>query len=114
MNYQSIIFSKYLSDKTMTSLVSDEALISKILRFEMALARAQAKLNIIPQQSADEIEKVLSMLKIEPINLADGTLENGIPTVTLLSLAKDKLSNEAKRIYTLALLPRMQWIQHRC
>jgi 3-carboxy-cis,cis-muconate cycloisomerase len=96
MNYQSIIFSKYLSDKAMTLLVSDEALISKILRFEMALARAQAKLNIIPQQSADEIEKVLSILKIEPINLRDGTLENGIPTVTLLSLVKDRLSKEAK------------------
>ena len=96
MNYQSIIFSKYLSDEMIVSVVSDDALVNKILRFEMALARAQAKLNIIPQQSADEIEKVLSILKIEPINLADGTLENGIPTVTLLSLAKDKLSKEAK------------------
>jgi len=96
MNYQSIIFSKYLSDEMIVSVVSDDALITKILRFEMALARAQAKLNIIPKQSADEIEKVLSNLKIDPINLAEGTLENGIPTITLLSLAKEKLSNEAK------------------
>jgi 3-carboxy-cis,cis-muconate cycloisomerase len=95
MNYQSIIFSKYLSDEMMISVVSDETLIIKMLRFEMALARAQATLHIIPKQSADEIEKILSQLKIEPIDLADGTLKNGIPTITLLSLAKDKLSKEA-------------------
>ena len=97
MNYQSAIFSKYLSDKAMLSIISDEALIQYMLYFEIALAKAQAKLKIIPTASAIEIETVLSKIKITPKSLAAGTLQNGIPVITLLSLAKEKLSADAKQ-----------------
>jgi 3-carboxy-cis,cis-muconate cycloisomerase len=72
-------------------------LIKKILQFEISLAKAQASLNILPQNIADEINTVLSQLKINPADLASGTLQNGIPVITLLSIAKEKLSAEAKQ-----------------
>ena len=97
MNYQSAIFSKYLSDEEMVSIVRDEALIKYMLKFEIALSKAQAKLKIIPSASASEIEKVLGKIKIAPQSLAAGTLQNGVPVITLLSLAKEKLSAEAKK-----------------
>jgi 3-carboxy-cis,cis-muconate cycloisomerase len=97
MNYQSTIFSKYLGDEKMLRLVSDEALINKMLQFEISLAKAQASVGIIPVNAADEINNVLTRLKINPADLADGTLQNGIPVISLLSLAKEKLSGEAKK-----------------
>ena len=97
MNYQSIIFSRYLGDEQMLKLVSDEALINKMLEFEMALAKAQASIGIIPPHAADEINSVLSQLKINPVDLAEGTLQNGIPVISLLSLAKEKLTADTKK-----------------
>ena len=96
MNYHSTIFSKYLGDEQICHIVSDKALINKILQFETALARSQGRLAIIPKKFADEICKVLSQLKIEPADLIEGTLQNGIPVITLLSLTKEKLTAEAK------------------
>ena len=55
MNHQSIIFSKYLSEETMATIVSDEAFTNKMLQFEATLAEAQASLNMIPQQSAEKV-----------------------------------------------------------
>lgn len=97
MNYQSAIFSKYLGDEQLLQLVTDEALITKVLQFEMVLAKAQASLNIIPKNVAEEINIVLSQLTINPADLAEGTLQNGVPVITLLSLVKEKLSAEAKK-----------------
>ena len=97
MNYQSAIFAKYLSDAEMVSIISDEALIKHMLQFEIALAKSQAKLGIVPAQVADEIGAVLNQIQITPADLADGTLQNGIPVITLLSIAKEKLSAEAKK-----------------
>lgn len=97
MNYQSVIFSKYLGDEQMLQLVCDEALISKMLLFEKALAKAQAGVGIIPVKAADEINEVLDKLTINPADLAARTLQNGIPVISLLNLAKEKLSGEAKK-----------------
>lgn len=97
MNHQSVIFSNYLSDPAMDAIVSDEAFISKMLQFEIALAKAHAKLGMIPKASADEIEVVLEQIIIAPADLASGTLQNGVPVITLLSLIKEKLSSGAKK-----------------
>jgi 3-carboxy-cis,cis-muconate cycloisomerase len=97
MNYHSAIFSKYLGDEQLLQLVSDEALINKMLQFEKALAKAQASIGIIPANAADEINNALTQLKINPADLAAGTLQNGIPVISLLSMAKEKLSGDAKK-----------------
>jgi len=93
----SLIFSKYLSNEIMRDIVSDETLIQKMLLFETALANAQASINIIPTQSAEEITDVLRQIRIEPAELAEGTLQNGVPAITFLSLIKKHLSTEAQK-----------------
>ena len=81
----------------MDAIVSDEALIKKMLQFETALAKVQARLDMIPQSSADEITAVLEQINIAPADLASGTLQNGVPVITLLSLVKERLSAGAKK-----------------
>lgn len=97
MNTQSVIFSKYLSDDAMVSVVGDEALINKILLFEKSLAKAQSKLDIIPTGVAEEILDTLEKIEITSSDLDVGTLENGIPVITILELAKTRLSGEAQK-----------------
>jgi 3-carboxy-cis,cis-muconate cycloisomerase len=97
MNYQSVIFSKYLGDEQMKSLICDEALIRAMLQFEMALAKSQATVEIVDAAIADEIVKAISQSAIAPQDLATGTLQNGIPVITLVSLVKENLSDNAKK-----------------
>jgi 3-carboxy-cis,cis-muconate cycloisomerase len=96
MNHSSIIFAKYLSDLEMVALVSDEALIKKMLLFEITLANAQARLKMIPKRAAREISSVLTKVKINPDDLTDSTLSDGIPVIELLSITKGNLSKESK------------------
>jgi 3-carboxy-cis,cis-muconate cycloisomerase len=96
MNYPSKIYSKYLGDEQLLQLVCDESFIAKMLQFEMALARVQARLRIIPKKDADEIVSVLGKIRISPGSLAEGTLQNGVPVIALLSEVRERLSPNAK------------------
>src|SRR5688572_9145746 len=96
MNYLSAIYSKYLSSEKMLAIVSDEALIEKMIRFEAGLARAQQKLGIIPSSAADALINALNTTKVKPQDLAEGTLRNGIPVIPLLAIIKEKLSEDSK------------------
>ena len=99
MIYQTGIFSQYLSDPQMTVVVSDEASIKRMLQFEASLAAAQATLGLIPNNAAAEIDEVLAATSINPGELSAGTLQNGIPVVTLLELVKNKLSADTKKYF---------------
>ncbi|MEZ5009773.1 MAG: lyase family protein [Chitinophagales bacterium] len=91
-NYISSIFQSYLSDNTLANIVSGESFIQKMLQFEMALAKCQAELDIIPKTAAQEIITVVSSIQIQPESLAESTRNNGIPTIELLNQIKAKLS----------------------
>lgn len=90
------MYDKYLSDPEIKAIVGDESLIRKMLGVEVALARVEAGLGIIPRSSAQEIAEVLERLRPEPEKLIDGSLQNGIPTIPLLALARKALSPEAR------------------
>ncbi|HEY5918682.1 MAG TPA: hypothetical protein VIU13_14805, partial [Chryseolinea sp.] len=96
MNYQSAIYSKYLSDERMLAVVSDEALIKKMLMFEANLSRAQQKLGIIPSSVAEKIITVIDNAKVRPDDLAEGTLQHGIPVIPLLTIVKNLLDEDSK------------------
>lgn len=81
----------YLTNPQIAQLTSEENFIQKMLNFEMALAKVQGELGIIPTEAARVIVENLQDLKIQPEALAEGTLQNGIPTITLLAIAKKSL-----------------------
>lgn len=90
------IYSKYLSDEEIEKCCLDENFIRKMLDVEIALAIAQAELEVIPQEAALEIQKSLTGFQPESKLLVNGTLENGIPTIPLLAWARQQLSTESK------------------
>ncbi len=68
-----------------------------MLQFEISLTAAQATLGLLPLKAAAEIKEILAGVRITPGELAAGTLQNGIPVVTLLELVKKNLSDDTKK-----------------
>jgi 3-carboxy-cis,cis-muconate cycloisomerase len=86
----------YLKDLNIAVFISAKNHIQKMLIFEIALAKVQGELGIIPSEAAKAISENLSKLNISPEQLEEGTLLNGIPTITLLEIAKKSLPDFAK------------------
>ena len=94
MSLYSSIFEQYLSHSELKEVVSDQAFIHRMISFEVALARCQAKLGVIPADAAEAIQTSLNTLTIDPKELAAGTVANGVPTVDLLERCRQKIPTE--------------------
>jgi len=92
MNYYTTIFSEYLSNERMQEIVSGQSLIRNMVRFEAALAKAQAITGVIPASAAEEIRNVLQKVDMQPSDLSAGTLQHGIPVVSFVSQIREKIS----------------------
>lgn len=90
------MFSTYLADPEITRLCGQESFIRQMLTFEMALATVQGQLGIIPSADAVIIAKRLSDLTITPESLAEGTRQNGVPTIPLLALVRATLPESTR------------------
>ncbi len=86
----------YLKDPNIAKLVSEENYIQKMLVFEMALAKVQGQLGVIPIEVANIISENLKAVTILASELAEGTLQNGIPTISFLEIAKKSLPEHSK------------------
>lgn len=89
------IFALYLSDAEIVNCCSDEKFIRKMLQVEIALAKVQAALDVIPKKSAQEITAKLKNFQPDPASFQASTLQNGIPTIALLGMAKKQLTAKA-------------------
>jgi Adenylosuccinate lyase len=52
-----VIFDPLLSDPAVDVLLSDSGLVAAMLRVEVALAKAEAAIGIIPERAVDAIEQ---------------------------------------------------------
>jgi 3-carboxy-cis,cis-muconate cycloisomerase len=79
----------------MRAVWSDESRVQKYLDFEKALAVAQARLKIIPQDACDEIVKHCDVKNYDMAKLKEATERIGYPVLPvvqqLVKLCKDKL-----------------------
>ena len=93
--FDSHVFRNVFTTEAMREVWSDENRVQKYLDFEAALAKAQAKLKIIPQDAADEIVKHCDADKIDMEKLKEATERIGYPVLPvvqqLVALCKDKL-----------------------
>jgi 3-carboxy-cis,cis-muconate cycloisomerase len=80
--------SRYLVDWIVTAgedgPYGDVALLRAMLRFEIALAQAQAKLGLIPQAAADAIARHAPTLALDPAQLAQAGAHAGTLAVPLV------------------------------
>ncbi len=80
----SAVFRDIFSTEAMRRVFSDENRIQKYLDFEGALARAQARLGIIPQQAAEEIGRHCNVAEIDFVTLKTQTERIGYPVLPVV------------------------------
>jgi 3-carboxy-cis,cis-muconate cycloisomerase len=91
----SAVFRDIFTTPTMRTVFSDENRVQKYLDFEAALAIAQARLKIIPQEACDEIIKHCDAKEYDMAKLKEATERIGYPVLPvvqqLVKLCKDGL-----------------------
>src|SRR5215469_4366947 len=80
----SAVFRDIFSTEAMRRVFSDESRIQKYLDFESALARAQARLGIIPQQACDEIVKHCDVAEFDLAKVKAQTERIGYPVLPVV------------------------------
>src|SRR5260370_30193747 len=69
----------------MRALFSGVAQLQLMLDVESALARAEAKLGLVPQQVAEAISKAAQVENLRIERISEGTRETGVPVPALVS-----------------------------
>jgi 3-carboxy-cis,cis-muconate cycloisomerase len=82
------------STPEMLALFSDAALVQRYLDVEVALARAQAGLGLIPERAAAAIGAVAQVERIDWDRLAAGTLNVGYPILPLVEQIVDRAEGD--------------------
>lgn len=79
------------TDPQLTPLFSDEALIAAMLQFEAALARVEARMNVIPPEAASAIEAAAGALTVDRERIRAGMRRDGVPTIALISQLREAI-----------------------
>lgn len=89
----SVIFSSILSTPASAAIWTDQTRTSHYLLFEAALAKAQARLRIIPQKAADEIVKYCDVSIIHWELLKEKTEIIGYPVLGVVQQLVKKVND---------------------
>jgi 3-carboxy-cis,cis-muconate cycloisomerase len=90
----SAIFAPLFSDSEITALFTDDAYVRALVEVEAALARAQAKVGVIPSPAAERITKARSD-KIDIGALSKGVIRSGFPIIALVEQLRKQAGAEA-------------------
>ena len=91
------IFGALWSTAEMRALFSDATHLQLMLDVEAALARAEAKLGLVPRQVAEAITKAARIENLHKERIAEGTRETGVPVPALVSELGRAAGEEAAR-----------------
>ena len=91
---ESAIFSPLFSDAEISALLTDEAFVSALVEVEAALARAQARVGVIPAAAAERISRVKAA-DIDITALTKGTIRSGFPIIALVQQMRRQAGEEA-------------------
>ncbi|MSP38721.1 MAG: 3-carboxy-cis,cis-muconate cycloisomerase [Deltaproteobacteria bacterium] len=90
----STIFAPLFGDDEINRLFSDPAYVRALVEVEIALARAEAHVGVIPASAAEQIDKVAAD-KIDLAALAAGTVRSGFPIIALVQELRKQVSADA-------------------
>ena len=97
--YDSLIYGNIFSSQPMREIWSDQSRIQRYLDFERALAEAQAALDVIPKDAAEEIGRHCQAGEIDFDKLRQATEHVGYPVLPvvqqLVALCKRNLGQWA-------------------
>ena len=94
--FDSKLFAALFSDPDMAALFSDEAAIAAMLKVEVALAKVQADIGVIPQTAYRQIADGLSDFAPEPAELSQDTADFGVPLPALLKAARTAIGKQGR------------------
>jgi len=89
------IFGPLFGDSEINELLSDETYVRSLVEVETALARAEARLGIIPSSAAEQICRSAQWNKIDIAALAKGTARSGVPIIALVQEIRKAVDGEA-------------------
>jgi 3-carboxy-cis,cis-muconate cycloisomerase len=75
----------------LADLFSDESILQSMLEFEVALARAQARLKIIPRSAAGAIAAAAKVHAFDPAALTGATLRAGTPVIPFVKALTERV-----------------------
>lgn len=84
-----------MGDPEITAILGDHGLVCRMLRFEAALAKAQAKLGLIPQEAARAIDAAASA-GLDLTALAAATAVAGNPAIPLVKMLTASTAAEGR------------------
>ena len=97
----SAVFRDIFSTEAMRRVFSDENRVQKYLDFEAALARAQARLGIIPKEAAEEIVRHCNAAEIDFAKLKTQTERIGYPVLPVVQQLVGAVPRRARRMVPL-------------
>ncbi|MDA0655461.1 MAG: adenylosuccinate lyase family protein [Proteobacteria bacterium] len=90
-------FTSMFTSPRMKDIFSDDARFQAWLDVEAGLARAQARLGIIPQEAADKITKAAIIENIDVAAMTEHFMQSGFPIVPLVKQLNNALDEETRR-----------------
>ena len=90
----STIFGPLFGDEQVNELFSDQAFVGALVQVEIALARAEARLGVIPAAAAEQIATVAAD-NIDVAALSQGTVRSGFPIIALVQELRKQVGAEA-------------------
>jgi 3-carboxy-cis,cis-muconate cycloisomerase len=95
--FDSKLFATLFSDPDMAALFDDNAAIAAMLKVEVALAKVQARIGVIPQTAYRQIADGLADFVPDPAELSQTTAEFGVPVPALLKAARTVIGKEGRQ-----------------
>ena len=89
----SVVFANLFSTEAMRALFTDATRVQRYLDVELALARVQANLGIIPQAACDEIQRHGNASDYDLEALGSGTVRAGSPIIPVVNALVKKCAN---------------------
>ena len=83
--FDAAIYRELLQDDEVAALFSDTAELRALIRVEVALAKVQGELGLIPLDSASAIGRDITATQIDPASLAAATGRDGVPVPALIA-----------------------------
>jgi 3-carboxy-cis,cis-muconate cycloisomerase len=90
----STIFGPLFNDEEISSLLTDHAFVHALVEVELALARAEARVGVIPAKTAEQIAKA-NADKVDITALAKGTVRSGFPIIALVQELRNQVGLDA-------------------
>ena len=93
--YDSAIYGSLFADDRIVAIFSDQQRVNVLVDVEVALARVQAELGIIPKSAAITIEQNAKTFEIDFEQLREGTKQSGVPVINLVTQLRRAVEKEA-------------------